>query len=91
VDADALADLQQRLRTTTLDAERARRNFETLRDTLASRGQTIRSDVVTILGQAEQLIEEARGLLETSDLTTAEDSLRRAGYQLQKVFQVVGK
>jgi eukaryotic-like serine/threonine-protein kinase len=90
VDAEARAQLMQRLRTTSIDAERARRSFETLRNTLASRGQTIRTDVEVSLSEADSLIEDARSLLDANDLTTAEDYLRRAGFQLRKVFQAVG-
>lgn len=90
-EAAALEAVQQRLRTTELSGERARRNFETLRDTLASRGQTLRSDVEATLVAAEQLIEDARGSLDANDVMTAEDALRRAGYQLDRVFQAVGR
>jgi eukaryotic-like serine/threonine-protein kinase len=90
VDAEARAALTQRLRTTSIDAERARRSFETLRASLASRGQTIRTDVEASLSEADSLIEDARSLLDANDLTTAEDYLRRAGFQLRKVFQAVG-
>jgi serine/threonine protein kinase len=90
VDPAALADVQQRLHSTTADAERARRNFETLRDTLAARGQTIRSDVATYLAEAERLIDEARSMVDANDLPTAEENLRQAAYQLRRVFQAVG-
>jgi hypothetical protein len=90
VDAAAREEIRQRLRTTTLDAERARRSFEMLRDSLASRGQTIRSDVEASLTAAEGLLEDAKNLLEANELEMAEDCVRRAGYQLRKVFQAVG-
>jgi serine/threonine protein kinase len=90
VDPAAKADVEQRLRSTRTDADRARRNFEALRDNLASRGQTIRGDVESILTEVDGLIEDARGLLEQNDLINAEDYLRRASYQLKRVFQAVG-
>lgn len=90
VDTAAREEIRQRLRTTTLDAERARRSYEALRNSLAARGQTIRSDVETSLSQAESLLEDAKGLLESNDLTAAEDYVRRASFQLRKVFQAVG-
>jgi hypothetical protein len=90
VDPAARADVEQRLRSAVLDAERARRNFEALRNTLASQGQTVRGDVESMLSQADGLIEDARGLLEENDLVNAEEYLRRASYQLKRVFQAVG-
>ena len=90
VDPAARADVEQRLRTTTQAAAQARRNVEALRNTLASRGQSIRSDVEGILTKVDALIEEARGRLEEDDLTNAEEYLRRASYQLNKVVQAVG-
>jgi hypothetical protein len=90
VDPAARAEVEQRLRSTTTDAQRARRNFETLRDTLASRGQAIRGDVEGILNDADGLIDEARDLLDRNELMSAEDYLRRASYQLKRVFQAVG-
>jgi hypothetical protein len=90
VDPEARADVEQRLRSMTADAERARRSFETLRDSLAARGQTVRGDVEGILTEVDGLIDEARGLLKQNDLANAEDYLRRASYQLKRVFQTVG-
>jgi serine/threonine protein kinase len=90
VDPAARADVEQRLRSTTLDAGRARRNFEALRASLAAQGQTIRGDVERLLAEVDGLIEDARGLLEQNDLANAEDHLRRASYQLKRVFQTVG-
>ena len=90
VDPQAKADVAQRLRLMTADAERARRSFETLRNSLATRGQTIRGDIEGILTEIDGLIEEARGLLEQNDLENAEEYLRRASYQLKRVFQTVG-
>jgi eukaryotic-like serine/threonine-protein kinase len=90
VDPAARAEIEQRLRSTRIDAERARRNFEALRNSLASSGQTIRGNVEGFLTEAESLIEDARGGLEQNDLATAEDYLRRASYQLKRVFQAVG-
>jgi hypothetical protein len=85
-----MAEAEQRLRATARDAERARRNFETLRDQMASRGQTIRPGVEGFLMEAESLIDDARGMLDDHDLTNAAEYLRRASYQLQRVFQAVG-
>jgi hypothetical protein len=82
---------RQRLRATEINAARARRNFETLRDSLAARGQAIRSDVEGLLVGAEHSIEDARGAIDAHDVTTAEESIRRAGYQLDRVFQTVGR
>jgi hypothetical protein len=90
VDPEAKADVEQRLRSMTADAGRARRSFETLRDSLASRGQTIRGDVEGLLTAIEGLIGDARGFLEQNDLENAEEYLRRASYQLKRVFQAVG-
>ena len=90
VDPAARADVAQRLRSNVLDAERARRNFEALRNSLAGNGQTIRGNVEVFLSDAEGLIEDARGALEQNDLANAEDYLRRASYQLKRVFQAVG-
>jgi len=90
VDPQAKAGVEQRLRSTTADAERARRSFETLRSSLATRGQTVRGDVEGLLTEIDRLIDESRGLLEQNDLENAEDYLRRASYQLKRVFQTVG-
>ena len=90
VDPAARAELEQRLRSTRLDAERARRNFEALRNSLAAGGQTIRGNVEASLTEAEGLIDDARGVLEQNDLANAEDYLRRASSQLKRVFQAVG-
>ena len=90
VDPQAKADVQQRLRSTTADAERARRSFDALRNNLAARGQTVRGDVEGLLTEIERLIDESRGLLEQNDLENADEYLRRASYQLKRVFQTVG-
>ena len=90
VDPAARAEVAQRLRSNVLDAERARRNFEALRNSLAGNGQTIRGNVEVFLSDAEGLIEDARDALEQNDLANAEDYLRRASYQLKRVFQAVG-
>jgi hypothetical protein len=74
----------------TANAQRARRNLEALSANLAGQGQTLRSDVVASLDAADGLIEDARSFLDANDLANAEDYLRRAGAQLQKVFRAVG-
>ena len=61
-----------------------------MRDSLASRGQTLRSDADAAMTEADRLIEDAKSSLDTNDLETAEDYLRRADFQLRKVFQTVG-
>jgi hypothetical protein len=90
VDPEAQVELTQRLRTVTGDAERAHRNTEALQASLAGRGQSLRADVMTSLSDADGLIDDARASLEAGDLAAAEDYLRRAGFQLRKVFQAVG-
>ena len=90
IDLELQAELVQRLKTTTENARRARRNLEVLRDTLAGRGQAIRPDLVTSMTQVDSFIEDARNALSSNDLTTAEDYLRRAAAELRKVFQSVG-
>jgi hypothetical protein len=89
-DSEEHAELMQRLKTTTENAGRARRNLEALRDTLMGRGQAIRPDLLTSMALIDSLLEDATRSLDSNDLTTAEDSLRRAGYELRKVFQAVG-
>jgi hypothetical protein len=90
VDSEALAELTERLKTTTRNADRARRNLETLRDALGGRGQAIRPDLVTSMTLIDSLIEDAASSLAANDLTAAEDALRRAAYELRKLFQAVG-
>ena len=50
-----------------------------MRDSLASRGQTLRSDVDAAMTEADRLIEDAKSSLDTNDLATAEDYLRPRG------------
>jgi serine/threonine protein kinase len=90
VDQAARAELVQRLRSVSNDAERARRSIEALQGSLTSQGQVLRPDIATSLSAADGLIEDARTSLDANDLPTAEDYLRRAGFQLRKVFQAVG-
>jgi eukaryotic-like serine/threonine-protein kinase len=90
VDREAVAELMQRLKTNTENAQRARRNLEGLRATLAGSGQTVRTDLLTSMMQIDSLIEDARNSLNSNDLTSAEDSLRRAEYELRKLFKAVG-
>jgi serine/threonine protein kinase len=89
-DSEEKAELVQRLKTTIDSAERARRNLTTLRDTLAGRGQAIRPDLPASMSQVDSFIEDARNSLNSNDLPAAEDALRRAGYELKKLFQSVG-
>ena len=90
VDREQQAELMQRLKTTSANAERARRNLEALRDSLAGRGQTVRPDLLTSMGAIDSFIEDARSSLESNDLTAAEESLRRAASELRKLFNAVG-
>jgi hypothetical protein len=90
VDKAAREELRVQLRSTSAAAERARRNFETLQASLASRGQAVRSDVASRLAEVERLLEDARVSLEENDLATAEDYLRRVSAHLRQVAQVVG-
>jgi len=90
VDAAARTELTIRVRTAGASADRARQNLATMRDSLASRGQTLRGDVDAAMTEADRLIEDAKSSLDTNDLDTAEDYLRRAEFQLRKVFQTVG-
>jgi len=90
VESPELAELMQRLKTTMANAERARRNLNALRDTLAARGQTVRPDLLTSIARIDSLIEEAVNSLSSNDQPTAEDALRKAAYELRKLFQAVG-
>jgi len=90
VDAAARTELAIRLRAAGAAADRARQNLATMRDSLASRGQTLRSDADAAMTEADRLIEDAKSSLDTNELETAEDYLRRAEFQLRKVFQTVG-
>jgi hypothetical protein len=42
------------------------------------------------MSQIDSLLEDARGSLDANDLTAADDDLRRAAYELRKLFQAVG-
>jgi len=90
VDPALRAELVQRLRSVTNDAQRARRSVEQLQASLASQGQALRPDIATALGNADGLIDDARAALDANDLTAADDLLRQAGSHLRKVFQAVG-
>ncbi len=90
VDQAALLELTRRLRTSAGDAERAHRNVELLRQSLAGQGQTLRTDVDSTMSEVDRLIEDAKSALEGNDLATAEDYLRRVQFQLRKVLQAVG-
>ena len=90
VDPAELLELTRRLRTSAGDAERAHRNVEVLRQSLASQGQTMRADVDSTMSEVDRLIEDAMSALEANDLATAEEYLRRVQFQLRKVFQAVG-
>jgi hypothetical protein len=90
VDPELRAQVEQRLRSVSADAARARRNLESLQASLASQGQVVRSDVVAAIESADGLIEDARVSLDADDVTSAEDYLRRASAQLRRVFQAVG-
>jgi predicted Ser/Thr protein kinase len=90
VDPALRAELEQRLRSVSADAARARRNLESLQASLASQGQVVRSDVTSAIDAADGLIEDARVSLDADDLATAEDYLRRAGAQVRRVLQAVG-
>jgi len=78
------------LKTTTTNADRARRNLEALRATLAERGQTVRADLDTSMVRIDSLIEEAANSLNSHDTPAAEDALLKAAYELRKLFQAVG-
>ncbi|MES1254022.1 MAG: serine/threonine-protein kinase [Acidobacteriota bacterium] len=90
VDRQEQEELVGRLKTTAANAERARRNLEVLRDTLAGQGQAVRTDLLTSMSQVDALIEDARNSLISNDLTSARDELQRAASELRKVFQAVG-
>jgi predicted Ser/Thr protein kinase len=89
-DNTELAELTQRLKTTRTNAARARQNLESLAATLAGRGQTIRPDLVTSMARIDSLIEEAATAVVARDQIAAEDALRKAAYELRKLFQSVG-
>jgi hypothetical protein len=78
------------LKTTTENAERARGNLDALRAALAGRGQAVRTDLLTSMSQVDSLLEDARSALSANDLDAADDSLRRAGAELRKLFKAVG-
>jgi eukaryotic-like serine/threonine-protein kinase len=90
VDSPQVVELLQRLKTTTTNADRARRNLEALRATLAERGQTVRADLDTSMVRIDSLIEEAANSLNSHDTPAAEDALLKAAYELRKLFQAVG-
>jgi eukaryotic-like serine/threonine-protein kinase len=89
-DSPEVEELMQRLQRTTTNAERARRNLEALRSTLAERGQTVRADLAASMARIDLLIEEATNSLSSHDAPAAEDALRKAAYELRKLFQAVG-
>jgi serine/threonine-protein kinase len=89
-DRAAREELTQRLRAVSGDAERAHHNVDVLQASLASSGQTLRSDIAASLSAADGSIEDAKSALDDNDLMNAEDALRRAAAQLRKVFQAVG-
>ncbi len=83
--------MMQTLKATAANAERARGNLAALRNSLAGTGQAIRPDLLTSMSQIDSLIEDARASLSSSDVRSAENSLRRATYELQKLFKAVGR
>jgi len=89
-DPAAVAELQDRLRATTLKASRTRTTIDELRTRVTAQGQTMRTDLTASMAQVDGLIEQAAKLLETGDLTNAEDLLRRADYELRRLTQAVG-
>jgi eukaryotic-like serine/threonine-protein kinase len=90
VDPQLHAELTRSLQTTTENAERARRNLDALRASLAARGQTVRTDLLTSMIQIDALLEDAKSALSSNDLEGAEDSLRRTASELRKLFKAVG-
>jgi hypothetical protein len=46
--------------------------------------------LVELAVQIDSLLEDARSSLSSHDLEGAEDSLRRAGFELRKLFKAVG-
>ena len=82
--------MTRRLRTAAGDAERAHRNVDLLRQSLAAQGQTLRTDVDSTMSEVDALLQDAMEALEEHDVTTAEDYLRRVQFHLRKVFQAVG-
>jgi predicted Ser/Thr protein kinase len=89
-DSPELAELTVRLQTMTAKADRAHRNLEALRTSLAQSGQTVRADLLAAMARLDALIEEAGTSLAANDQTAAEDALRRADYELRKLVQAIG-
>jgi hypothetical protein len=96
IQPDAEADnsrqtaLRDTLRSTTAWAEHARRNLEALRGRLAATGQTVTSEIVIALTQAEGFLQWTRSEMERGHLAAAEEDLTKASYLLQRVFNAVG-
>jgi hypothetical protein len=85
-----VSDLVNRLNVAKSNAERARRNVEALRQNLAGRGQTVNPDTLASMARVDASIAQAGNHLARLDRAAAEDDLRRAEYEMRKVFLVVG-
>lgn len=90
VDPEALAEVEQRMRSVATSAQVAHRNLEALQVSLAGSGQTVRADLITAMGRVDDLLSDARSAINAHDLDEATDTLGRATYELRRLLQAIG-
>ena len=85
-----MTELAERLDVAVTQAARARKNLDTLRQSLAARGQSVHPDTLTAMAQVESYLQQARSYVGRGDLATAKENLLQAEYTLKQVFRAVG-
>jgi len=91
VDSARLANLNQQLSLAEAHAARAHRNLEDLRQRLAADGQRVNAGTTDAMTSADSFLREARTDLSNNNPEAAEDEIRKATYELGKVFREVGE
>ncbi len=91
VDPARLADVNQQIGIAQRHAAEAHKNYDALRKRLEADGQTVNGATTASLTRADSFLRQAQSALGVGNLDEADDQRRKAEYELQKVFQVVGK
>ena len=90
VDTVRLAEITQQLNITEAHAAQAHKNFEALRQRLAADGQMVNAATTASMARVDAFLRQAHAALGREDLDGADDQRRKAEYELQRVFRVVG-
>jgi hypothetical protein len=85
-----LSEILQRLSMTTSRAQQARRNLDSLQARLAEKGQVVHADTTAAMARVEASLKLAQSALTGRDAPSALEHVRRAEYDLKRVFQAVG-